>query len=167
MLLSSGEKARVISEKEGIPLASVYGIASRYRLQKSALSQPRTGRPSKLSDRDKRHIARLIEVNPFISPADLAEEIGGHVVGSTVLRYLQSEGIKHHRALRRPALTPIVAQKRLEFAQKYVNKPDSFWRRWIFLDESTVARGDGERAKWVFCRSVSRALKYSPIFTNT
>ena len=41
---------------QGVPAQSIKGIVSRYKDQKSAQSQPRSGRLPKLNERDKRHI---------------------------------------------------------------------------------------------------------------
>jgi hypothetical protein len=86
------------------------------------------------------------------------------VSADTVLRWVKKKGIFHSKALRRPLLTPIVAQKRLEFALKYYHELPSFWHRWIFTDESTVARGQGERGEWVFCR---QGRYFCPLFSTT
>jgi transposase len=51
-----GFTARRIAFEEGVSPNSVSGIARRYAVQKSAQSSPRSGRPPKLSERDKRHI---------------------------------------------------------------------------------------------------------------
>ena len=96
-------------------------------------------------------IFRVIEKDPFILPAQLVTEAGLGVSVRTLLRYLKKEGIHHQKALRRPLLTPETALLRLQFAEKYLDEPPRFWRRWVFSDESTIARGDGERQAWVFC----------------
>ena len=40
-----------------------------------------------------------------------------------ITRFLQNKGIQYHVALRRPKLSDIHTQKRLEFALKYIDKP--------------------------------------------
>lgn len=144
-----------VAEKERIPVTSVYGINARYRVQKSGQSRPRSGRPPKLTTHDKTHIRRLIEGDPFVSPKELADGIENTASPLTITRWLRREGILHFKALRRPALTEAAAAKRLEWCLQHRGKPLSFWRKWIFLDEVTAARGDGDRTGWVFCRRVS------------
>ncbi|KAM4067463.1 DDE superfamily endonuclease [Hirsutella rhossiliensis] len=46
-------------------------------------------------------------------------------------------------------LTEEHAAKRLQFALQYYQKPASFWHKWIFSDETSIARGDGEKQKWI------------------
>ena len=53
----------------------------------------------------------------------------------TITRFLQNKGIQHYVALRRPKLSDIHTQKRLEFALKYVNKPQELWHGIVFSNE--------------------------------
>ena len=101
-------------------------------------------------------IFRSISFSPFILNRELLEQTNITCSIATLTRYLQEQGIQHTRALRRPKLTPSAARARLDFAQRHIQEPLSFWKRWIFSDETTIARGDGERGKWVFCRRVSQ-----------
>ena len=70
-LYRAGLSAREVAAQEGISHRAVYGIVSRYDKQVKGRSNPRSGRPPKLSDRDRRHIMRLIEANSFISNTEL------------------------------------------------------------------------------------------------
>ena len=154
MKYNLGFSARQIAFEEGVPPGSISGIVKRYDQQQSAHSQPRPGAPSRLTERLKRIIFRAIERDPFITLSQLAIDTGVPVKERTLASWLRKEGIMHNRALQRPLLTPEAAEKRLLFARLHVRRPPSFWKRWIFSDETTVARGDGERVKWVFHRLV-------------
>ncbi|OAA34640.1 Transposase, Tc1-like protein [Metarhizium rileyi] len=151
-----GETQRAIAFGEGVPLGSVSGIIKRYKQQESAQNGTRAGRPPTLTERDKRAIIRAIGRFPFIKLADIITEAGLTVSTKTLSRFLQTEGIQHNRALRRPLLTAEHAATRLAFANTYKSKPASYWRRWIFSDETTIARGQGERIKWVYYRQGKR-----------
>lgn len=146
-----GISQRQIAFQEGVPKGSVSGIIKRYRQQSSAKSSPRAGRLTKLSENDKRLLFRSISKDPFISIEDLLRESQLNVSAKTLSRWLKSEGILHKHALRRPLLTPKAAKKRLQFAIEHSTKDINFWRRWIFSDETTIARGEGERQAWVHC----------------
>ena len=67
MMYISGMGQSAIAAKEGIPIGSVNGIATRYTHQISALSLPKPGRPPIPTDRDKRSIVRIVKEEPFIS----------------------------------------------------------------------------------------------------
>ena len=149
-----GVSPKEIALKEGIPAGSVRGIASRYRVQKSAESSPRSSRPAVLSEREKRRIMRLIADDPFIQTRELLEKAELTCCAGTLLAWLKRAGVAHKTAIRRPKLSQENAEKRLRFAQAYVSQPIELWKRWIFSDETTVMRGDGERQAWVFCKYV-------------
>lgn len=85
-------------------------------------------------------------------------EAGLTVCTRTLRRWLQKQGIEHNRALQRPHLTPRLAEKRLAFARLHVRRPPSYWKRWIFSDETTIARGQGQRIEWVFHQKVRSFL---------
>jgi nicotinamide mononucleotide adenylyltransferase len=97
---------------------------------------------------------RLIEHDHFILPTTLAFEIGLRVHFRTITNWLKEQGIQHQRALRRPKLTKAYAEKRLAFALKHIDKPNTYRQRWVFSDELTIAREDGESTGWVFCGKV-------------
>lgn len=151
----SGVSAKAVAAKYNVTPRAVYNINQRYKVQKSAKSNPRSGRPRVITERGKRHLFRLIEEDPFIQNNELLSRASLTCVTSTLTRFLRKEGIQHFRALRRPKLTPEVAAKRLAFARLHVQKPLLWWKRVIFSDETTIARGDGKRHKWVFAPIVS------------
>lgn len=149
-----GISRRRIAAEEGVPSGSISGIIKRHDEQQSAQSRPRPGQPTKSTARIKRVVFRVIAQDPFISLTKLVIEAGLDCHPSVLRDWLKKEGIHHSHALQRPLLTPITARKRLQFAQRFYGKPASFWKRWIFSDETTIARGQGERVKWAFCRKV-------------
>lgn len=118
-----GLSRRALVAKEGVAYGSISKIVSRYKVQKSGISSPRSGRPKILQDRDIRKILRLIASNPFISSKRIKEEGGFQCSERTIKRELISLGIQHYTALRRPKLTLEVAKKRLTFALEHRGKP--------------------------------------------
>src|SRR5438034_3699163 len=101
-LYSSGVSAKAIATREGITPRAVYGISDRYRIQNSGRSQPRSGRPPILTERDKRAIMRQIKLNPFVANQELIRGAGLTCHIRTVTRWLQSEGIQQVTAPGRP-----------------------------------------------------------------
>jgi transposase len=150
----SGVSAKAVAAKFDLTPSAVYSIHQRYKNQQSAKSNPRSGRPTTLNERHKRHIFLLIKDDPFIATSDLIAQAGLPCSSRTLTRYLRREGIKHFKALQRPLLTPEIAAERLEFANLYVNKPLEWWRRVIFSDECTVERGSGRGVRWAWGSSV-------------
>ena len=100
-----GVSPKEIALKEGIPAGWVRGIASRYRVQKSAESSPRSSRPAVLSEREKRRIMRLIADDPFIQTRELLEKAELTCCAGTLLAWLKKAGVAHKTAIRRPKLS--------------------------------------------------------------
>lgn len=150
-----GTPARAVAAEYDISPSAVYAIARRYDTQISGKSRPGRGGKPKLDERTIRRILREIDGNPFISCRELIQNCSLPVTAETLTKTLKEKGIQHMKALRRPKLSDKIAEKRLAFAEKHLNKPLSYWKRFVFSDETTVARGQGERQGWVFCRAVS------------
>ena len=120
---SMGQSPLYLHGKEGVATGSIHGIVSRYRVQKSACSRPRSGRPRILTESHMQRVLRLIDQNPFISAKEIYEKVRLPCSERTILRELIRLGIQHYKAIRRPKLTELHAEKRLLFARKYINKP--------------------------------------------
>lgn len=86
-----GLKPREIAEREGVPADSIRGIVARYATQASAQSQPRSGRPPIISEREKSVILRIMAENPSITHANLLREAGLTCSVRTLTRYLKSK----------------------------------------------------------------------------
>lgn len=157
-----GLSRRQLFQKTGVPEATIPGIVSRYRHQISAKSSPRSGRPPAISSEEIKHVLDIIDRQPFTSPKDLIVKARLTCCERTLKRALAREGIYHQPALRRPLLKDHHAKARLIFAQKHLRKPISWWRRVLFTDETTIARGDGERTLYVWCAKVREILAMTP-----
>lgn len=155
-----------IVAKEGVTKHAIFRIVRRYRSQISAKDKPRSGRPTILTDRDKRHIERIVDQFPFITVQEIKERTGISCHRSTITRWLKKQGIQHHHALRRPFLGPTAVQQRRDFAEKYRHEPASYWYSWFFSDEVSIDRTDGDITKWCFHRAVSFIAASLDEFSN-
>jgi transposase len=61
---AQGESFSKIGEKLHLSRSQASKIHKRWKTKESVNNQQRTGRPETLSDRDKRHLNRLVEANP-------------------------------------------------------------------------------------------------------
>jgi transposase len=151
---NSGISAARIAREEGVSRHAIYGVVRRYQEQQSARDQPRHGRPHKLTKRDLRRVLLVIGRDPHIVISELIEEAGLSCHAKTLTSTLRREGIMHFQSLLRPFISPETARKRLRFAHRYINQSEESWSRWTFSDETIVARGEGQRRTWVFCKPV-------------
>jgi len=151
-------KPSSIAAKFGISKKAVEGIARRYKHQKSAQRKPAPPRQCKLTGRHRRQINRAIVQDPFISPTTLIKALNLPYSYSTLVRALKRWGIMYTKARTRAFLIEENAAIRLAFAEAHIGKPPQYWRRWAFADETTVQRGDDQKAPWVWLVGVNITL---------
>jgi transposase len=142
---SSGVPRRRVAQFYGVSPQTVSDLVKRARGQDQCTSRPRSGRPRKIDSRDERRIFRMLNDSPFTPIRDIADIPSRRVSNQTIQRVLFDAGLFHVRALRRPRLTETHARERLEFAQKYIGKDIEFWKRWVFLDETSIACNESKK----------------------
>ncbi|GFY06225.1 transposable element Tcb1 transposase [Trichonephila clavipes] len=103
----------------------------------NVLNKSRCGRPHELSDRDTRAIVTKVKKNPKISALKLANPIatasGKKVHPETVRRILRSGGYNGSVSRRKPFISSVNQQKRLDFASADVGKDFDFWKTVVFI----------------------------------
>lgn len=143
-----------ISNIVGRPKTTIKGIIDRYGERKSNENLRRNGRPKKIDEYSGRAIIRKIKINPHISApkiaADLETDLGISVCDSTVRNYLRRSEYHGRIARRKYFVSKINKQKRLDFAKTNLNKPQEFWDRMIYTDESkfNIFQSDGRSYVW-------------------
>ena len=148
-LRDMGLSYREIAKRIGCSVGAVHAVVQKKHQTGSVVDRHITGRKRITTQRQDRIIHR-------ISLADrrkTAPQIRGyiqefhdtHVSASTVQRRLLEVGLKAYRARKKPRLTRVHRQKRLQFALKYRHWTASDWSRVIFSDESRflLFRNDG------------------------
>lgn len=135
-----GLSVREIGKKLKRSPASVQTVIQNFNLTKSLTSKPRSGRPQKLSDRDKRNLLLKIKCDPKKTAKDLAKHIasakGINVHPITVRRMLRQHEFFNRVARRKPLISSKNEKKRLEFANLHKGKDLNYWDRVLFTDES-------------------------------
>ncbi|CAK9810850.1 Transposable element Tc3 transposase [Anthophora plagiata] len=93
-----------------------------------------SGRPSSLSQRDKRTVLRIAS-NTQCTTKQIMQKVGVNASVSSVRCVLQScKHIKRLKIKKKPALTPRHKQERLQFAKDRIHWKKK-WRKVIFSDE--------------------------------
>ena len=137
-----------------LSFASVQNIVRKYKNDNTIENKPRTGRPKKLSRRDVSHIMNEVVKNPRISAPNLAESIakisGKRVHPKTVQRVIRNNGYRSRVPRKKPLISEKNRQLRLDFAKKYIDKGEDFWRTVLFTDESkfNLFGSDGRTRVW-------------------
>ncbi|GFY72659.1 transposable element Tc1 transposase [Trichonephila inaurata madagascariensis] len=105
------------------PQSTVQTIYRNYVMRGNVLNKSRCGRPHKLSDRDARAIVRKVKKNPKISAPKFADQIatarGKKVHPETVRRILRSGGYNGRVSRKKPFISSVNQQKKLDFASAH------------------------------------------------
>jgi hypothetical protein len=135
---AQGEIFSKIGEKLHLLRSQASKIHKRWKTKESVNNQQRTGRPETLSDRDKRHLTRLVEANPEAILADIMADSRLNVSERTVSNYLRSENYYIHIARTKPWLKEEQKVKRRRWCSARLNWPMQVCHTRIFTDECTV-----------------------------
>jgi len=144
---------REIAELVGKPRSTIQGIVDRFCKNKSLKNLPRSGRPPALSQNDERFIVRQIKKNPKMSAPKITGELkmrGNTVSEATIRTALRENGYHGRIPRKKPWISAVNRQKRLEFAKKYEMADQSLFDNIIFSDESkyNLFGSDGKVKVW-------------------
>lgn len=139
-----------IGRNLNVPRTTVESILKRLETTPTGFNKLRSGRPPIITPRATRSILRIVRSNPKIKWRELKLATGLQVDRTTLQCTLRTHGISHWLALKRPKLTPEIARIRLTWAEKHENWTVNQWRKVIWSDEASVARGSGKGREWVF-----------------
>lgn len=144
-----GMSYRKIAARIGCSVGSVCKIVKKQQQTGTVVDRPITGRKRITTQRQDRIITRISladrrKTAPQIR-ADLEEHHSMKVSVTTVQRRLLEVGLKAYRARKKPRLTRVHRQRRMEFAQAYRHWTASDWSKVVFSDESRflLFRNDG------------------------
>ena len=137
-----------ISKALKISRRAVQYTLNKHRSHASLLDKPRTGRPRKLSLRDKRKILVTSKRNRFATARTIRQESGfaDRVCLSTVKKVLREGGQLGRIAVRKPYLTSIHKRKRRLFCQLKVSFTKCDWDKYVFTDECILHTDGAKRA---------------------
>ena len=91
--VDSGLSKAEIARRYNISRRTVYNTINRLSTANSLNSRPRTGRPPKLSIRDRRRLIRMVRLQPKIVYALLRQESSISTSKSTFYRVIKACGI--------------------------------------------------------------------------
>lgn len=142
-----------IAEAVGRPRSTVQSIIDRCSATKTVKNQPRSGRPSSLSECDKRFVVREVKKNPRCSAPKIAAELakrGTAVCASTVRKTLREEKYHGRQARKKFWVSKVNREKRLRFAKDHRDTGAEVYNKTIWTDESkyNVFGSDGSIKVW-------------------
>ncbi|KAJ4437411.1 hypothetical protein ANN_17555 [Periplaneta americana] len=139
------------TEPPGSPKAT--RIVNRYKYNGGIQNERGRGR-KKLNERDERQIVSTVRRNPRLSAPKLTSDVNATlnrpVFTETTRRTSRRAGYHGRVARKKPRITEVNRRKRLDFAKRYVNCSEEFWKSVIFSDESkfNISGSDGRNFVW-------------------
>jgi len=109
--------------------SSVQRVLENFNVSGSCESKRRSGRPPKLTEREKRSVLKTVKINPRTTASQIAKDIK-----EKYNKDLHSDTVC--KILKKPLISQVNKIKRMEFSRKFNNKPQEFWKKVIFSDES-------------------------------
>jgi len=157
-LLDRGLSTHQIAIQLGIAQSTVMKIRkiSRPNIQNSA-----GGRPTKLTEVDKRNLVRMITSGKADTATQLVRELKDtsetEVSTTTIRRMLKEAGLKSITKKKKPRLLPSHIRQRLNFAIGHQHWTVEDWKRVIWSDETKINRiGASDGRKWAWKRPVDQ-----------
>ncbi|XP_055374437.1 uncharacterized protein LOC129607452 [Condylostylus longicornis] len=130
-LHKKGKSLRNIANTTNRSHNTVKYVIDKYKNFNEIDNFKKSGRPKRLSDKEIRQIVREVKNNPSVSAVKISKNITQTsekpVSASTIRRALRENGLHGRSPRRKPYISKINQQKRLEFAKKYENKDVNFW----------------------------------------
>lgn len=140
-LYKSGKGYKKISKDLSMPISTVQSLIKKWKIRGSVDTKPRSGRPTKISATTARKIVRDVKKNPQTTSGDLQASLqksGVAVSRSTIRRHLKKTGLHGRIARRKPLLRQCHKTARLKYAKQHLEKPESFWHKIIWSDETKI-----------------------------
>ncbi|PPR07123.1 hypothetical protein CVT26_012771 [Gymnopilus dilepis] len=128
--------------KENVKPRVAQYVVQHYKERGTTANKPRTGRPSKLTEYDKREIVRVARKNRRMPLAEITNNIATKVSVATVRRVLAARGYHRRVAKRVPFINHKHKQLRYAWGRMYRKWKRRRWRHVIFSDECYICLGD-------------------------
>ncbi|PPR03974.1 hypothetical protein CVT26_001081 [Gymnopilus dilepis] len=150
--------AAAAARSENVRTRTAQRIIERWQKTGSTSNKPRPGRPSKLTDRDKREIVRAVRKNRRAPLTDITNQISADVSVSTVQRVLAAQGYHRRVARKVPWLTKNHRKLRFIWGKVYRKMRMRDWWNVIYSDETYIWVGDRAGRIFVTRRRDERLL---------
>ena len=130
---------KAVSKRLYLPRSTEQYTVKKEKLWDAVKNLNRSGRKRKISRKLERNIVRNVTTNPRTSVKDIKAHlftVGVDFSNSTIERCLHRAGLKSCRPRKTPLLKKCPLNTRLKFAKEPVEKPDKFWDKVLWSDET-------------------------------
>ena len=139
-LSNQGLSQRKIADTLNISQSAVSGVLKRIRESGTFNLAAKSGRPSKLSQRDESFIVREVVNSPFKTCREIQSDFMHikEISAKTIARVLDRNDLKVYKTFQVPFLNNKMKEKRMIFADKYFHSDLDFWKGILWSDESRI-----------------------------
>ncbi|GBB85332.1 hypothetical protein RclHR1_01190008 [Rhizophagus clarus] len=152
-LWKGGHTERNINEILDIPKTTIHNTIMDYKNSEKISAAPRSGRPPKLTERDLRHLSKIIKEDRQQSLEEITKKISecllSPVSNNTVRHVLHSEGYFGRAGKRKPLVSEANRKKRLAWCRER-KEWDTEWDTIIWSDESRFLLFQNDAHHWVW-----------------
>jgi transposase len=153
-LKKEGLVNKEIAKKTGLSIRGIRKIATNVKKTNSFKDKPRSGRPQKMNERNKRRTLRILKNKEATTATGISKVLKKYhdvdISRYTVARVLKSFGYACRVKKKKPKLTIKHKKDRLEWAKKHEAWTADDWRKVIWSDESkfNLINSDGKEYYW-------------------
>lgn len=148
------KSSREISSLLNIPQSTVSSIITKWKRLGTTATQPRSGRPRKVTERGQRMLKRIVQRGRRLSAQSIATELQTscdlQISPSTVRRELHGMGFHGRAAAAKPHITKCNAKRRMQWCKARRHWPLEQWRRVLWSDESRFSIWQSDGRVWVW-----------------
>ena len=148
-LKRNGKNGPEISQQLGVPVSTVNSIYRKWEKEGTVENKKQPGRPKEVTEEEEKMFIEVTNAHPGSSLNELRGEIDASFCKITAHNILMDYGFEYVTVPENWALTDDHRRLRLAWAIKYVKKPDTFWKRVIFTDESIIQGNPNKQKAWV------------------
>ena len=131
-------KKLAIAKEMGVGESTNSYVITKYLKSGCVNSAPRTGRPSKFSERDARRLVQTTRKNRKITLKEIHEQLDIDISKRTIQRKLLQRGIRSRSAVRKPFISKVNAMKRRMWCHGRRGWSLKDWKRVIWSDECKI-----------------------------
>lgn len=135
---SNGEIARRLA----ISKHTVARWIRRHEETGGTVDKPRSGRSKCTTREQDMAISNAIINEPFTPAPQIRRDLGLVCSAQTVRNRHHSNNLHGRTPAKKPELSELNMEQRMEYALEYVDKPPNFWENVIFCDEKTYCSDD-------------------------
>lgn len=150
-----GHSIREISGKFRIPQSTVRDVLAKWENEGVTKPQPRPGRPSKFTERDRRCLRRVVKSNRQTSLDNIAAQFrstsgSDDISNRTIRRELFKMGFHGRAAAHKPKITKVNQRRRLEWCKTRRHWTAEQWKNIVSSDESRFVFWHSDGRVWTW-----------------